>query len=282
LTRRTFEAVGDGVRLVGWAEGEGTPVLLLHGGPGLGYEYLDGLAADLDGCAVASYQQRGLAPSTEDGPFGIADHVADIVLALDTLGWGRAVLVGHSWGGHLGLHAARMVPDRILGLLAVDTLGAVGDGGMQEFGATLMGRTPADDVRRIAEIDALGQRGEGSPEDGLEGLRLLWPAYFATREAAPPVPEIRIGGRCSLETMASVERELPLLESSLSRIPVPVGFVRGAGSPMPASASTDAAALIEGAWVETVDGAGHFPWLDVPGSVGAALERLVPARETGS
>ena len=37
---------------------------------------------------------------------------------------------------------------------------------------------------------------------------------------------------------------------------------------------TDAAARIPGAWVEVVPGAGHFPWLDVPGCVRRALRRL--------
>ena len=48
--------------------GEGQPVLVLHGGPGLSYEYLDELAADIgDGYCVAAFQQRGLAPSLSTG-----------------------------------------------------------------------------------------------------------------------------------------------------------------------------------------------------------------------
>ncbi len=33
--------------------------------------------------------------------------------------------------------------------------------------------------------------GEGTPEDNLESLRLVWPAYFADPEAAPPTPPFR-------------------------------------------------------------------------------------------
>ena len=51
-----------GGEIVGWVEGTGLPVLLLHGGP-VGYEYLGGLAAEfLPGYAIAAYQQRGLPP----------------------------------------------------------------------------------------------------------------------------------------------------------------------------------------------------------------------------
>ena len=283
MIRRTVAAEGDGVRLAGWVQGHGPHVLALHGGPGLSFDYLDGMVADLgDGYEVASYQQRGLSPSSEDGPFRVTDHVSDVRLVLDALGWERAVLAGHSWGGHLAMHAALALPERVEGVLAVDTYGAVGDGGGQEFGATIAARTPDEDRRRLAELDAKEERGEATAEDGLESLRLIWPAYFATREAAPPMPDVRLGGRCYVETMQSAVQELPTLEAALPGIATPVGFLRGAGSPMPATASTDAADRIDGAWVESVAGAGHFPWLDVPGSVRAALDRLVGHSQTGS
>ena len=283
MTRRTVEAAGTGVRLAGWVDGAGPPVLLLHGGPGLSADYLDGVVAELtDGYLVAGYQQRGLSPSSEEGPFTVSDHLADIELFLDGLGWERAVLLGHSWGGHLALHAAKAIPGRVHGVLAVDTWGAVGDGGSQEFGATLLARTPPEDARRIAEIDERSERGEATPEDEREGFRLIWPAYFASRDAAPEMPDIRLGGACYVGTLESAQQELPALEAALGSITVPVGFVTGAGSPMPATASSDVADRIPGAWVESVPGAGHFIWLDAPGRVRAALDRLVGAGETGS
>jgi pimeloyl-ACP methyl ester carboxylesterase len=37
---------------------------------------------------------------------------------------------------------------------------------------------------------------------------------------------------------------------------------------------TDGAERIPGAWVEVVEGAGHFVWVEAPGAVRAALRRL--------
>lgn len=71
------------------------------------------------------------------------------------------------------------------------------------------------------------------------------------------------------------------LEAALPAMGIPVGFVAGARSPMPLRASTDTAERIPGAWVTAVEGAGHFPWLDAPGSVRSALGRLSEAASLG-
>jgi pimeloyl-ACP methyl ester carboxylesterase len=261
--------------LAGWVAGEGPPVLLLHGGPGLSYDYLDWLADEIGpGHRLAAFQQRGLAPSTEDGPFDVPTCVADVVAVLDALTWDRAFVVGHSWGGHLLAHVAVAAPERLLGALSVDMLGAVGDGGEAAFEAELMERTPETDRRRAAELDERALRGEGTPEDIAESARLLWPAYFASPAEAPPFMDLRFSVPAYAGVYASARASMPALAAALGEVRVPYGLVAGERSPMPVSASVDTAALISGAWVDVVDGAGHFVWHERPGCVRSALLRL--------
>ena len=48
--------------------------LILHGGPGMS-DYTSSLADELvEEFTVYRYQQRGLAPSTTDGPFTVETH----------------------------------------------------------------------------------------------------------------------------------------------------------------------------------------------------------------
>jgi proline iminopeptidase len=68
--------------------------------------------------------------------------VADAGRVLDVLGWNTAYIVGHSWSGHLALHVAGVLPARLLGVLAVDPLGSVGDGRWPEFDEEIFRRTP--------------------------------------------------------------------------------------------------------------------------------------------
>ena len=56
------------------------------------------------------------------------------------LAWDRAWAVGHSWGAHLLLHLARRcIGTRCTEAWPIEPLGAVGDGGMADFEAELLG-----------------------------------------------------------------------------------------------------------------------------------------------
>lgn len=278
-----FSTGDDGPLIAGRRAGSGPPVLLLHGGPGLGFDYLRDLADELaEDNDVAWYQQRGLAPSAAEGPYTVAADVDDARRVLDGLGWDKAWVVGHSWGGHLALHVASALPDRLFGALAVDPLGSVGDGRWPEFDEEILRRTPAELRDRARELDELTTEGVGGNELALEQMRLVWPAYFADPEQAPPMPELQIASDRSAQMVQSIFAELPGLEAGLPGIRVPVGFVHGSRSPMPVACSIDAAERIPDAWVELVDGAGHFVWVERPGAVRTALRRLTGARPAAS
>ena len=273
-----FEAEVPGGTLVGTVEGDGTPLLMLHGGPGLSAHLLDGLVTEFrPGYRVALYQQRGLTPSTARAPYDVAQQVQDVGSVLDALGWETAVVLGVSWGGHLVLHALAAIPDRLRAAVVVDPLGGVGDGGAAEFEAAMNEGAPVESRARAEELDRRAVAGEGTEADALEAFTLVWPAYFADPSTAPPVPD---GTEIALEayaaTWASVQHELPGLAARLAGAAVPTVFVHGGSSPMPLTASADTAAAIgAAASVVVVPGSGHFVWHENPGAVRAAVDRLL-------
>jgi len=274
MHRTSLNVPVAGGEIVGWVQGSGLPVLLMHGGP-VGYEYLDGLAAEfLPGFAVAAYQQRGLSPSTLSGPYDMETEADDAKAVLDALGWDRSYVVGHSLGGYYALQLCRRMPDRVLGALIIDTLGAVGDGGMDEFWDTQLSRLTAEGRRRIDEIERLESAGTVTAVDEEEFNRLVWPTYFADSNQTSPFA-LRSAGATHRPIQAEVFRDMPMLEQSLQTCATRMRFVHGSKSPMPLSASTDTIALLPNAELDVVDGAGHFVWFERPRSVRAALDRLV-------
>lgn len=276
MQRTPFTATTDSGELSGWVAGEGPRVLAVHGGPGMNAGYLNDAVSELaTRYRVATFQQRGLAPSTEQGEFTVAEAVADLAAVLDGLGWDSAYLMGHSWGGHLVFHAAVAIPERLSGVLSVDPLGAVGDGGGVAFGAEMVARVRESDRDRARELDEKDMAGEATPEESLEAFSLFWPSYFADPSSAPPMPHMEFSKPASLGLWADLMARLPELESSLPSIRVPFGVLVGELSPMPPSAGTDSASRIPGAWSHVEPGAGHFVWHEAPGCLVAAMDRLV-------
>jgi proline iminopeptidase len=255
--------------------GTGRPALLLHGGPAVP-DYTGELAAELDGLfATARYTQRGVAPSTEAGPFSIEAHVADAVAVLDALGLDEAWIVGHSWGGHLAMHVAVEHPERVAGLVCVDPLGVSSDL-FVDLGAAFDASMTEEEGARVRAIEALRRAGDATEADLLERFALQWPHYFADRARTVPAPT-RAGVAGSAGANASLSEHFAsgTLRNALPHVTVPALFVHGELDPLPVRASLDAAALIPEAQVAVVPGVGHFPWLERPGCVRDAVEEFI-------
>jgi pimeloyl-ACP methyl ester carboxylesterase len=274
--REVLSVSAVGGSLDGWIAGSGQPVLLLHGGPGLSYSYMDDLGAELAaGFRVASYQQRGLEPSTLKGPFTIAQSIDDVIAVLDGLGWSQALVVGHSWGGHLALRLAATHPERLLGTLAVEPIGVVGDGGKAAFEAELEARTPKEGRRRAQELEEREMAGSGTDGDYLESMEIFWPAYFTDPENVPPMPPMKASSEVFLGIAPEMTVGLESIAAELSKGEVLYAALAGGGSPIPwGQASRATVDLSPRASLTVIGAAGHFPWIECPGCVGVAVRRL--------
>jgi pimeloyl-ACP methyl ester carboxylesterase len=280
VAEEPFEISVDGVVLSGRRGGSGPPALLLHGGPGLP-DYTEPLAAELEPLvSVMRYTQRGVEPSAMGPPYSVEVHAADALAVLDDHGVDRAWVIGHSWGGHLALHLAVTHPERLLGIVCVDTLGADSDV-LEEYRQNFRSRTSAEEWVRIEELDARSEDAEASvPEReraALECHHLLWPHYFADPGVAGRDYLDRYGVECAEQTFASVKKhfERGTLADGLPSVRMPALFVHGEDDPLPVRCSTETAARMQDATIELVPHCGHFPWLERPGAVADAFGRFL-------
>ncbi len=260
----TFEVRAGGGMLKGHRGGTGEPALLLHGGPGLS-DYTEPLAEELDGLfETIRYTQRGTPPSMSGPPYTVESHVDDALAALNHLGLERVWAIGHSWGGHLGLHLAVAHPDRVRGLICINALGAYVDG-LEEFNKELRSRLPTEDVERAETLE------------GRERLALLWPGYFPDPSNVPEMPDWESGAECNTQTFVSIHQhfEAGTLAAALPELGLPALFVHGEDDPFPAYVSERTAALIPRAQLVEMPGIGHFPWLEQPGEVRRIVERFL-------
>ena len=102
----------DGYKIVTYSYGEGDEVLLcLNGGPGLPCDYLrDALSLVAEhGYRVVAYDQLGCGQSDKPKDkrlWTIARYAREVEKVRKALGLGKVHLLGHSWGGWLGIEYA--------------------------------------------------------------------------------------------------------------------------------------------------------------------------------
>lgn len=125
FSRRGYEVAVNDTRLHVLDEGEGPPVLLLHGNPTWSYLWRDTIEPLVRaGHRVIVPDQRGFGGSRPMGsPYddALEVRVADLAGLLEALGLQEVSLVLHDWGGPIGLAFAASSPDTVRALVLMST-----------------------------------------------------------------------------------------------------------------------------------------------------------------
>jgi pimeloyl-ACP methyl ester carboxylesterase len=122
--RRVALASGVGVNVL--EEGEGPPVVLVHGLPGTAYEWRSTSAALAQrGRRAIAYDRVGYGGSDPrpDGAFSVESNAAELLALLEALGLEQVTVVGWSYGGATAIVAAQRDPSRMARVLLVGSAG---------------------------------------------------------------------------------------------------------------------------------------------------------------
>lgn len=94
-------------------EGEGPVMLMVHGNPNWSFYYRNLIAGlrDRYRCIAVDHIGCGLSDKPEDYGYRIGDHADNLVALIEHLGLTNITLVGHDWGGAIGLRAVQLRPD---------------------------------------------------------------------------------------------------------------------------------------------------------------------------
>ena len=116
----------DGLRLTGlsWGPDDGVPVLALHGWMDHADSFRE-LAPRLTGCHVVALDLSGQGLSAHraaHATYNIWDDLPQIAGVLDQLGWEDCIVIGHSRGANIAALFTAAQPDRVRGLVALDSL----------------------------------------------------------------------------------------------------------------------------------------------------------------
>jgi L-proline amide hydrolase len=118
-----FKGYQTWYRVVGEAEDPGKlPLLCLHGGPGATWHHMEPYEALAEGRRVVFYDQLGCGNSAVAEPHDPAMwttelYIEEIRVLRESLGLDRIHVLGHSWGGMLGMAYAITQPRGLAGLV---------------------------------------------------------------------------------------------------------------------------------------------------------------------
>jgi proline iminopeptidase len=256
----------DGCRLWAASTGDGTPLILCHGGPGL-WDYFDDVAEILRGTArVVRWDQRGCGRSERRGPYSIARSVADLDTVRDQLAGPRTAVLGHSWGAHLALRYALDHRQRVSHLIYVAGTGIDPDRGWHPHYKQNLRRRLGNHLDRWEALD----RRARTPAEERERAVLQWSADFADPSTAlrhaerMATPWLGINYDCStaINTEAKQEVNGSDLAARCRTLDIPVLIIDGDADIRPRSAVDSLHRALPNVERVNLSGAGHLPWVE--------------------
>ena len=252
--------------------GEGPPLLMLAGGPGMDAGYMLPLADHFSRHhRVILLDQRGTGasgrPPLAPENYNLELYVEDIEAVRGALGVERWTVVGHSWGGLLAMAYACRRPEDIEGLVLVGTCGPTIEFLEPALECLRARSTPEDD----ADMQALRDSGlfESDPDAAAsEASRISMPWFFKDRKLGERYRDTQSGNITTsgiFRTVFDELRETGLdLREALGKVTAPATVIHGDYDHIPVEFARQAAEAMPNVVFHVIENCGHFPWVEKP------------------
>ena len=250
-------------------KGNGDPVVFLHGIP-TGPRLWRHVIAQLGDFRCLAWEMIGYAGSIEAGigrDISVGRQADYLIQWMDSIDLDEAVLVGHDLGGGVAQIAAVRYPERVQGLVLVNSIcydsWPVPSVKMLQWMNELLARSPDAVVYLIMMI--LFFRGHDDLALMRESLGVHW-APYAEADAA---------GALARQVQALDVRDTLAVAGELSGLGIPASIVWGAADGFQKLSYGERLARDLGAPLDPIRGGKHFVPEDHPGRVAAAVRDVV-------
>jgi proline iminopeptidase len=249
--------------------GNGTPVLVLSGGPGFDCDYMEPVARELASSSNSTVlvELRGTGrsrpPRVDRETVNLKLYLADLEALRESLRIERWILLGHSAGANLAMNYAIAFPYRVAALVLADS----GPVRQASLGAI------ADNIfLRLSPEQSAAARNRPS-------FQTMLPGYFYDPEKARAM----IAGFHAESYHDDVGRLLAVdemapgmdLRPALQRLSLPALIIAGRQDPMDPAMQYEVHLALRESRLVLLDRCGHFAWLEQPEGFYAAIRKFL-------
>jgi proline iminopeptidase len=281
-----FVDAGDGVRIAYNETGKGSPLIVVHGGPGMDHLTMKADLAPLERRhRVIYYDQRGGGRSTlPDDPalLTIDHHVDDLEALRRTLGLDKVTLVAHSFGPAIAALYAIRYPQHVERMVLISPIPPRKGKFFEEFGANLASRVSPEELKKAGEL----QRSLATAEDAKKVCHEYWAIMTKPRLAKSvpvsvvksdmcggPPEALRNGGKTNRATFGSLGDWN--WTADLGRVQAPTLIIHGEEDAIPMTMVEEWATALPHARILRLPHTAHFPYAERPETVFPAIETFL-------
>ena len=271
----------DRAKLFCTVEGKGSPIIVLHGGPGLSQDYLLPQMNKLaENHLVIFYDQRGSGKSEggqNEALMQLSVFIEDIEAIRKNFGLEKVSILGHSWGGFLAMNYAIAYPEAIGKLILLNSMPSTSEDlelFLQEWTRRM---TPHMD--ELNQIQNSKEFAAGDPDTMANYLQIIFRTYCALKESADVLqlqasPEANRKWIKTSEHFSQTLFAMPFnLDPDLKELSCKTLIVHSDRDPIPLSTAKHLSKVIPSSQLVVLKDCGHFPYVEKP-------EELFPILET--
>lgn len=265
--------------------GQGEPIIVIHGGPGLSQDYLLPEMAKLaENNLVIFYDQRGSGLSTGEinsDSMQIGIFLDDLEAVRKFFGYKSVTILGHSWGGFLAMHYAIRHPESIHKLILLNSV----PGSAEEyslFEQEYMKRLNPN-LDELTAIKESKEFIEGNPATVEKYYRIIFEGAFYNSEKIHLL-NLCMSSQASInlskvnEVFEQTVFSKPFnLHDQLKQVRIPTLIVHGDYDTIPPSTALKLHESIQASKYILIKNCGHFPYIETPDELFMHLNHFLKA-----